>query len=373
MMPMLSPRGCLIPACLLVMVAILSACGGDDLTDPATPQDDRRFKWKMVTAVPPNLPVNRETVQKFAADVEIMSRGRLKIQVFEGGELIPSLQAFDAVSQGSVELAHAVSYFWAGKVPAAQFMAAVPFGMKSNGMLAWLYGGGGLALWREIYAPFGVIPFPMGNTGMQMGGWFNKKIESIDDIQGLKMRIPGLGGKVLAKAGGNPVLMSGAEIYTALERGTIDATEWVGPLHDVRIGLDTAAQYYYYPGWHEPGTQLELIVNAKAWSELPTDLQRIIENAAAGAALYMYAHMEVGNAQALRKLKESNHVEVLEFPADVVDQLADLTAQTLAEEAAKDEAFAKVLAAYESFRESQRDWQAVTERAYRDNYGSASE
>ena len=366
--PQLRPRRRMTPAYLVMVTVILSGCGGDERSNTAVPRDDRRFNWKMVTSVPPNLPVNRETVQKFAQDVEIMSRGRLKIKIFEGGELIPSLQAFDAVSQGSVELAHSGSYYWAGKVPAAQFMAAVPFGMKSNGMLAWLYAGGGLDLWREIYAPFGVIPFPMGNTGMQMGGWFNKKIESIDDIQGLKMRIPGLGGKVLAKAGGNPILMSGAEIYTALERGTIDATEWVGPLHDVRFGLDRAAKYYYYPGWHEPGTQLELIVNARAWAELPADLQRIVENAAAGAALYMYAHMEVGNARAIRALNESNRVEILEFPPDVIDKLADLTAEALAEEAAKDESFAKVLAAYESFREGQRDWEAVTERAYRYAY-----
>lgn len=365
MYPMFGTKLRATPVYPLLIAAILVGCGGDELSDTAVPPDDRRFNWKMVTSVPPNLPVNRETVQKFAKDVEVMSRGRLKIKVFEGGELIPSLQAFDAVSQGTVELAHSGSYYWAGKVPAAQFMAAVPFGMKSNGMLAWLYGDDGLELWREIYAPFGVIPFPMGNTGMQMGGWFNKKIESIDDIQGLKMRIPGLGGKVLAKAGGNPVLMSGAEIYTALERGTIDATEWVGPLHDVRFGLDRAAKYYYYPGWHEPGTQLELIVNAKAWAELPGDLQRIVENAAAGAALYMYAHMEVGNAQTLRKLIESNHVEVLEFPPDVIDKLAALTAQALAEEADKDASFAKVLAAYESFREGRREWEAVTDGAYR--------
>ena len=352
------------PAFVIILAMTVSGCGKDEHSGTAVPIDDREFNWKMVTSVPPNLPVNRETVRKFADDVEVMSRGRLKIKVFEGGELIPSLQAFDAVSQGSVELAHTVAYYWAGKVPAAQFMAAVPFGMKSNGMVAWLYGGGGLDLWREIYAPFGVIPFPMGNTGMQMGGWFNKKIESIDDIQGLKMRIPGLGSKVLAKAGGNPVLMSGAEIYTALERGTIDATEWVGPLHDLRFGLDRAAKYYYYPGWHEPGTQLELIVNAHAWAELPADLQRIVENAAAGAALYMYAHMEVGNAQAFRALNESNHVEILEFPPDVIDKLAALTAEALAEEAAKDDSFAKVLSAYESFRERHRGWEAVTEKAY---------
>ncbi len=212
----------------MVVLIGLSGCGGatDDATGAA---DERRFRWKLVTAWPPNLPINHDAVVRFAEDVETMSRGRLQIQVFAGGELIPALQAFDAVSQGSVEMAHTASYYWAGKVPAAQFLTVVPFGMTQKGAWAWIYGGEGLDLWRDLYEPFGVIPFPMGNTGIQMGGWFNKKIERVEDLQGLKMRIPGLGGKVLAKAGGNPVLLAAAEIYTALERGTIDATEWVGP------------------------------------------------------------------------------------------------------------------------------------------------
>lgn len=352
-------------AAWLLTSVLLAACGGGP-GEATGSTDERRFRWKMVTSWPPNLPVNTETVAKFADDVAVMSRGRLTIQVFAGGELVPPLQVFDAVSQGAVELAHTGSYYWAGKVPAAQFMAAVPFGMTQKGIWAWLYGGDGLALWRELYAPFGVVPLPMGNSGTQMGGWFNRRIDSIADLEGLKMRIPGLGGKVLAKAGGNPVLLSAAEIYTALERGTIDATEWVGPLHDVRFGLDRAAKYYYYPGWHEPGTQLELIVNAEAWAELPEDLRRIVENAAAGASLYMLGLSEVENAKALETLSQNGRTEILEFPPDVLRRLAELTRESLREEAAKDAPFARVLAAYEAFHARYAAWEAVTEKAYGD-------
>ena len=169
------------------------------------------------------------------------------------GELVPPLQAFDAVSQGTVELAHGAAYYQAGKAPASQFFSAVPFGLNAQGMNAWFYAGGGMALYREVYAPFNVVPFPMGNSGVQMAGWFRKEIKSMADFKGLKMRIPGLGGKVLAKAGGTPVLLAGGEIYTALERGTIDATEWVGPYHDLRLGLYRAAKHYYYPGMARAG------------------------------------------------------------------------------------------------------------------------
>lgn len=350
---------------LLLLAALISlvACSQEQATT-AVDDDDRLFNWKLVTTWPPNLPINHDAVVKFAEDVEIMSRGRLRIQVFAGGELIPALQSFDAVSQGSVEMAHGASYYWAGKVPAAQFLTVVPFGMTQKGAWAWIYSGEGLQLWRELYEKFDVIPFPMGNTGIQMGGWFNKKIDSIEDLKGLKMRIPGLGGKVLAKAGGNPVLLSAAEIYTALERGTIDATEWVGPLHDVRFGLDRAAKYYYYPGWHEPGTQLELIINAQAWAQLPPDLHGIIESAAAAASLYMYGRSEVENAAAFNDLKQAGHTVILEFPREVTDRLAVLTREVMAEEAAKDKDFARVLASYEAFRARQAEFEAVTEKSY---------
>ena len=352
---------------IAILVSLLSACGGAGSGTGAIDgaSNAQKYRWKLVTSWPPNLPVNHEGVAKFAADVETMSGGQMTIQVFAAGELVPALQVFDAVSQGTVEMGHSAAYYWAGKLPAAQFMTAVPFGMNARGMWAWLYGEKGLDVWRELYAPFNLVPFPMGNTGTQMGGWFNKKITSSADLDGLKMRIPGLGGKALANAGGNPILLSGGEVYTALERGNIDATEWVGPLHDVRFGLDRAAKYYYYPGWHEPSTQLELIVNKQKWEALPANLQAIIEAAATSAGVYIYSKMEVGNAEAYAKLKESGHVEVVPFPQDVLAALYVNAKKALDAEASGDEKFIQTRAAYDAFRKQFDAWDDVTEDAYR--------
>ena len=324
----------------------------------------KRFNWKLVTTWPPNFPIFQEGVEKFAKDIEQMSDRRLRISVFAGGELVPALQTFDAVSQGTVQMGHGAAYYWAGKVPAAQFFTAVPFGMNAQGMNAWLYNGAGLKLWRDVYKPFNLVPFPMGNTGVQMGGWFRKKINSIDDLKGLKMRIPGLGGKVMAKAGVNPVLLAGGEIYTALERGTIDATEWVGPYHDQRLGLYRAAKNYYYPGWHEPGPVLELTCNLKAWNELPREYQIMIETATAAANAWMLAEFEAKNLLALQELKQKYKVEVQEFPAEVITHLRKLTEETLEEEAAKDQTFRQVYQAYNSFRQNNDAWNDISEAAY---------
>ena len=328
----------IIRALFILMICVsISACGDrpDEQADSTNAVDtNKRFRWKMVTTWPANFPIIQEGAEKFADDVRDMSRGRLDIQVFAGNELVPPLGVFDAVSQGSVEMGHGSPYYWAGKVPAAQFFSTVPFGMTVNGMQAWLYHGDGLKLWREIYQPFNLIPFPMGNSGVQMGGWFNKKIESIEDLKGLRMRIPGLGGKVFKRAGGNPVLMAGGEIYTALERGTIDATEWIGPYHDLRLGLNRAAKYYYYPGWHEPGTEFELIVNMDHWQELPDDLKKIVEIAAGATSEWVYSAMEYHNSQALQELKQMQNIKMLEFPADVLTELRQMTRATLQQEAA---------------------------------------
>ena len=324
----------------------------------------KRFNWKLVTTWPPNFPVFQDGVEMFARNVKAMSGGRLNIHVFAGGELIPPLQAFDAVSQGSVQMSHGAAYYWIGKIPAAAFFTAIPFGLNAQGMNAWLYGGDGLKLWREVYAPFNVIPLPMGNTGVQMGGWFRKEITGIADLKGLKMRIPGIGGKVIAKAGVNPVLLAGGEIYTALERGTIDATEWVGPYHDMRLGLYRAAKYYYYPGWHEPGPTLELAINKKAWEELPKDLQLVIETAAMASNLWMLSEFEARNLDALNTLKTKYKVRVSRFPDDVLKQLRRFAREVLDEEAKKDKTFARVLQAYTAFQQTNTAWRDISEAAY---------
>lgn len=362
----------LVRSFLGLSMLLLVGCGSETSITTGNAATDQTFNWKLVTAWPPNLPVNHDVVTQFAKDVELMSRGQMTIQVYAGGELIPALEVFDAVSNGStVQMGHSAAYYWAGKVPAAQYMSAVPFGLTARGMVAWLHGGDGLKLWREIYAPFDLVPFPMGNTGTQMGGWFNKRVDTVADLEGLKMRIPGLGGKALAKAGGNPILLSGGEVYTALERGNIDATEWVGPLHDVRFGLDRAAKYYYYPGWHEPSTQLELIVNKPAWESLPAHLQLIIDRAAIASGVALHARMEVENAESLAKLRESGHIEIIEFPQEVLAALHVSAKAALDEEAAKDENVRKVRDNYEAFRTKFEAWDDVTEDAYRQYFNRA--
>lgn len=344
----------------------ISACNEEKTTtDTAqTANNSKSYNWKMVTTWPPGFPVLQEGAERFADNINVMSNGRLNIKVYAGGELIPALQTFDAVSQGTVEMGHGSAYYWAGKVPEAQFFSTVPFGMTARGMNAWLYDGGGLELWREVYKPFHVVPFPLGNTGVQMGGWFNKKINSLDDIKGLKMRIPGLGGKVFAKAGGNPVLLAGSEVYTALERNTIDATEWIGPFHDQRLGLYRAAEHYYYPGWHEPGTVLELTINQRAWDSLPADLQAIVSNAAMAENLRMFSEVEQKNLSALQELKDRSSVKIHRFPDDVLAKLRMLTDETLAEEAAKDPKFKRIFDAYQAFRLQNDAWSDISENAY---------
>ena len=350
----------------LLQLMLLSACGkpADEPAAEISLDTNTVFRWKMVTTWPANFPVFQEGAEEFADDVRIMSNGRLDIHVYAGGELVPPLLVFDAVSQGAVEVGHGSPYYWAGQVPEAQFFSSVPFGMTAKGMNAWLYFGGGLELWREVYAKYHVIPFPMGNSGMQMGGWFNKKIESLDDIKGLHMRIPGLGGKVFERAGGKPVLMAGSEIYTALERGVLDATEWVAPFHDLRLGLNRAAKYYYYPGWHEPGTMFELIINENSWNKLPDDLKHIVNTTAAAISQKIYAQMEYNNQIALKEIEASKNVELLEFPEPVLAEFQRLTQVTLDEEAAKNPAFKKVYDAYVAFSQNYRHWSRLSEESY---------
>ena len=349
----------------LLLAVTLSACGSGGPEEEANTEIDtgKIYRWKMVTTWPANFPVFQEAPEMFAENVRIMSNGRLDINVFAGGELVPALQVFDAVSQGAVEMGHGSAYYWAGKVPAAQFFSTVPFGMEQKGVEAWLYHGGGLELWNELYEPFNMIALPIGNSGVQMGGWFNKKIESIADLKGLRMRIPGLGGKVLDRAGGNPILMSAGEVYTALERGTIDATEWVGPLHDLRLGLNRAASYYYYPGWHEPGTELELLINKARWEGLPADLQEIVKQAAAATSAWTFSALEYLNSQALKELSAKKNVQVLPFPAEVLEELRAITTRTLEEEAGKDADFKRVYEAYLAFQEAYQPWHRLTSQA----------
>lgn len=326
----------------------------------------KKYRWRMVTTWPPKLPLLQTGAERFAEMVKKMSGGRLTIKVYAGGELVPPLETFQAVSQGTVQAGSGAAYYWAGKTPAAQWFAAVPFGLNAQGNNAWFYGGNGLKLWEETYAPFNVVPRPLGNTGVQMGGWFRKEIKSIGDFKGLKMRIPGLGGKVLAKAGGTVVLLAGGEIFTSLERGVIDATEWVGPMHDLRMGFYKAAKYYYAPGWHEPGTTLEAMFNKKAYDSLPKELQVILDVAAAESNIWTLAEFDAQNGGALQQLISKHKVNVKRFPAKVMADLKKLADETLEEEASKDKQAKKVHEDFKKFKDQVGIWYSVSEKSYFD-------
>ena len=322
------------------------------------------YRWTLITTWPKNLPGLGMAPERLADNVRRMSAGRLDIKVYGAGELVPAFEVFDAVSQGTAEMGHGAAYYWRGKLPAAAMFSTVPFGMTAQEMNGWLHHGGGLELWRELYAPFDLIPMAAGNSGVQMAGWFNKEINSLADLQGLKMRIPGLGGEVLQRAGGVAVAMPGSEVFTSLQTGVIDATEWVSPFNDLALGLQSVAQYYYYPGWHEPGTTLEALVNKSAWESLPADLQAIVETACRAVNTDLLDELTVQNAAALKTLVEEHDVQVRELPADVVQRLRVLSAQVVAQAGEGDELAQRIHASYSRFLAEVRAYHAITEQAY---------
>ncbi|MCH9006714.1 TRAP transporter substrate-binding protein [candidate division KSB1 bacterium] len=344
--------------------ALVFGCSSEQTGEAPAVHTEQTYRWNMVTTWPPHFPVMGEGADMLAQWLNQMSRGRLQIQVYGGGELVPPFETFEAVSQGTAEMGHGASYYWAGKVPAAQFFCTVPFGMNAQQMNAWMYSGGGHDLWREVYSDFNLVPFPAGNTGMQMGGWFNKEINAVSDLKGLKMRIPGLGGDVIRRAGGTPLSTPGGEIYTNLERGVIDATEWVGPYHDYLMGFHRIAKFYYYPGWHEPGPVLELTVNKAKWQSLPSDLQMMIEVAAHRANQWMLAEFESKNNVYLRKIVEEADVRVLKFPDQVLRTLRRYSDEVIDELTAADPLSKKVSASFEKFSREVAGWAEISEKVY---------
>jgi TRAP-type mannitol/chloroaromatic compound transport system substrate-binding protein len=318
----------------------------------------------MVTTWPKNFPGLGTGANTVANMINVMSGGRIEVKVYGASQLVGPFEVFNAVSSGDVEMGHGAAYYWKNKSEAAQFFSAVPFGLNAQEMNGWLYHGGGMKLWEELYAPFNLIPAAAGNTGVQMGGWFNKEIKSINDLKGLKMRIPGLGGEVLKRAGGTPVSLPGGEIYTSLQSGAIDATEWVGPYNDLAFGFYKVAKFYYYPGWHEPGTTLEAIVNKKAFEQLPNDLQQIVLAACAYANQDMLAEYTARNNDALHTLVTTHKVNLKPFPADVLKKLRELSDEVVGEIAAKDAMGKKVYDSFRAFRDQARAWHDISELSY---------
>lgn len=344
--------------------ALISACADEKKTGGPAIITGEKFEWKMVTAWPPHFPILGEGADKLAKDIEEMSGGRLKIKVYGGGELVPALESFDAVSQGVTDMCHSSSYYWAGKATATQFFSGIPFGMNTHQAYSWLFSGGGLELWKEVYEPFNLIPFPAGGTGGQMGGWFNRQINSVADLKGLKMRIPGIGGKVLNKAGGSSVLSAGGEIYTNLERGVIDAAEWAGPYHDYLMGFYKIAKYYYYPGWQEPASFIELIVNKNSFDKLPDDLKKVVETAASSQCVKMMAEFEVKNVEYHIKLVDEEKVDFRKFPDDVLRTLRKYNDEVVQEIVDSDPMSKKVFDSYNKYQKATSKWTNIAEINY---------
>ena len=322
-----------------------------------------KVKWKMVTSWPKNFPGLGAGAETLARYINKLSGGSLEVKVFGANELVPPLGVFDFVSSGGAEMGHSGAYYWKGKTEAAQFFSSVPFGMTAQEMNSWLYYGGGIKLWEEVYENFNLIPRPAGNTGVQMGGWFNKEINTTNDLKGLKMRIPGLGGEVLARAGGTPFTLAGAEIFTSLQTGVIDATEWVGPYNDRAFGLHKAAKYYYYPGWHEPGPSLECIINKDAYNSLSDQHKSIIDIACKAANVDMISDYMAKNYQALEFFKKEK-VQIKQFPAEVLSKLNKISDEILLELSQKDNLSKKVYDSYVNFLSRVRPWTLISEDGY---------
>ncbi|MBH8563793.1 TRAP transporter substrate-binding protein [Nostoc sp. CENA67] len=320
------------------------------------------IRWRMATSWPKSLGtfIGAETVAKRVAE---MTNGRFQITPFAAGELVPGLQVLDAVQAGTVECGHTSSYYYIGKSPALAFATAVPFGLNAQQQYAWLYQGGGLEAIHKIYTNFNVISFPAGSTGAQMGGWFKKEIQSLADLKGLKMRIPGLGGEVMSRLGVNVQVLPGGEVYLALDRGAIDAAEWVGPYDDEKLGLNKAAKFYYYPGWWEPGPTLDVLVNLNAWKRLPKEYQEILKTATVDANMNMLNEYDTLNGQALTRLLAGG-TKLVPYSQDIMQAAQKISFELFEENASKDVAFKQVYEQWKAFRQQIFAWNRVNELSY---------
>ena len=348
----------------VLLIGLISGCSGEQESSNSADAEYKTYKWRLVTSWPKNYPGLGMAPERIANLVEEMSYGQMQLTVYGAGEQVPAFGVFDAVSSGSHQMGHSGGYFWKGKVPAAQFFTSVPFGLTADEINAWVNRGGGLELWREIYEPFDIYPIPAGNTGTQMFGWFNKEINSLEDVKGLKMRIPGIGGEVLKEAGGIPVTLPGGELFTALQTGVIDATEWVGPYNDLTFGFHQAAKYYYYPGWHEPGPMLELLINMDAWNSLPKHLQVIIETATKAVNQDTLDEYLARNNQALTELIEVHGVELRKLPDDVIEEFRAISNEILSDLAEEDEVIGNVYDSYIEFKNNVTEYHKISEDSF---------
>jgi len=323
----------------------------------------QEVQWRLASSFPRGLDTIFGAAELMASRVEAMSEGAFKIRVYPAGELVPALQVMDAVQNGTVQIGHSASYYFTGKNPALAFDACVPFGLTARQQNAWLLEGGGLELVRGLFADFNILSFPAGNTGTQMGGWFRNELGSLADLKGLKMRIPGLGGEVMSRLGATVQVLGGSDIYPALERGAIDATEWVGPYDDEKLGFYKIAKYYYYPGWWEPGPSLSYQVNQDAWNKLPKIYQEIFTTAAAETSTAMLARYDAKNPAALERL--IGHGVILRpFSQDLMKAAKETSEAMLEEQADQDPTYRKVYDSWSKARKESFRWFGTAELAY---------
>lgn len=354
---------------------LMTACGKKEEAAPA-PQaaapaapavaTGQTIRWRLASSFPKALDTIYGAAETFAAKVKEMTGGKFEISVHPGGELVPPLGVVDAVQQGTVECAHTAPYYFFGKDETFALDCTIPFGLNSRQTTAWMYQGNGLKLLREFYAQYNIVNFPMGNSGAQMGGWYRKEIKSLADMKGLKMRIGGFGGRILEGIGGVPQNIPAGEIYQALEKGTIDATEWIGPYDDQKLGFFKVAQFYAYPAWWEGGTQLSLYVSDKAYNALSPEYKEILACAAAYAHTEMQAKYDARNPLALKELVAGG-TKLFRLPKDVMDAAFKFSQEHYAELSAKNPNWQKVFADYEAFRRDQNQWFRFAEAGF-DSY-----
>jgi TRAP-type mannitol/chloroaromatic compound transport system substrate-binding protein len=321
------------------------------------------IRWRLASSFPKSLDTIFGAADTFAKAMRAMSGGRFEVSVHAAGELMPAFGVADGVQNGTVEICHTAPYYFFGKDETFALGCAIPFGLNSRQMTAWMYEGNGMKLMREFYAKYSIVNFPGGNTGSQMGGWFRKEIKSMADIKGLKFRIGGFGGKIIERIGGVPQNIPGGEIYQALEKGTIDAAEWIGPYDDQKLGFNKVAPFYYYPGWWEGGPQLDFFINQKAWDALTGEQKAMVEAAASQAHVTMQSKYDALNPGALRQLVGAG-TKLRPFPADMMNAAYKAAMAFYAELSTKNENWRKVYADYSKFRAEQNLWFRFTEASF---------
>lgn len=353
---------------MFIKLALVLSLGLSGLSGVANADDGKKYRWKLAETWGPNFPIFGDTTKNMVKMVKEMSNGRLDIRIDSSNKHKSAFGIFDFVKSGQYQMGHSASYYWKGKNFNTMFFTTVPFGMIAPEQHAWFYYGGGMELMKKVYDQYGILSFPGGNTGNQMGGWFKKEIKTVEDLKGLKMRIPGFAGEVLAKLGAKPTNIPPGELYTALERNTIDALEWVGPSLDLRMGFHKIAPYYY-TGWHEPGTELQFMVNEKAYNSLPKDLQKILTVAMKTAAYDMYSQSMHASGENLATMKkEYPNIKMLSFPKSVMNKIKSTNDELLLEFAAKDPLTAEIMNSMNEYKDKIRAWTNLSDRAYLDNF-----